>query len=86
MSQETSADLKTTPLLDIHKELGGKLVPFAGWNMPIQFQGLIQEHQCVRDGVGIFDVSHMGEIEIQGPAAKSLIQKLMTNDLSLIHI
>ncbi len=81
MSQETSSSLKTTPLTNTHKELGGKLVPFAGWKMPIQFQGVIQEHQCVRDGVGIFDVSHMGEIEIQGPSAKSLIQKLMTNDI-----
>ena len=77
----TSSSLKTTPLTAIHKELGGKLVPFAGWQMPIQFQGVIQEHQCVRDGVGIFDVSHMGEIEIQGPSAKSLIQKLVTNDI-----
>jgi aminomethyltransferase len=77
----TSSNLKTTPITPIHKELGGKLVPFAGWQMPIQFQGVIQEHQCVRDGVGIFDVSHMGEIEIQGPSAKSLIQKLMTNDI-----
>jgi aminomethyltransferase len=85
MSQETSSSLKTTPLFDIHKELGGKLVPFAGWQMPIQFQGVIPEHQCVREGVGIFDVSHMGEIEIQGPSAKSLIQKLMTNDIDSMH-
>jgi aminomethyltransferase len=81
MFQETSSTLKTTPLIHIHKELGGKIVPFAGWKMPIQFQGVINEHRCVRDGVGIFDVSHMGEIEIQGPSAKSLIQKLMTNDI-----
>jgi aminomethyltransferase len=59
MSQETSSSLKTTPLIDIHKELGGKLVPFAGWQMPIQFQGVMNEHQCVREGVGIFDVSHI---------------------------
>ena len=85
MSQETSSSLKTTPLINIHKELGGKLVPFAGWQMPIQFQGVMQEHQCVREGVGIFDVSHMGEIEIQGPSAKSLIQKLMTNDIDSMH-
>ena len=85
MSQETSSSLKTTPLIDIHKELEGKLVPFAGWQMPIQFQGVMQEHQCVREGVGIFDVSHMGEIEIQGPSAKSLIQKLMTNDIDSMH-
>ena len=84
MSPETSSSLQTTPLIDIHKELKGKLVPFAGWKMPIQFQGVIQEHQCVRDGVGIFDVSHMGEIEIQGPSAKSLVQKLMTNDIDSI--
>ncbi len=82
MSQETFSSLKTTPVTHIHKELGGKLVPFAGWQMPIQFQGVIQEHQCVREGVGIFDVSHMGEIEIQGPSARDLIQKLMTNDIA----
>ena len=85
MAQETSSSLKTTPLIDIHKEYRGKLVPFAGWKMPIQFQGVIKEHQCVRDGVGIFDVSHMGEIEIQGPSAKSLIQKLITNDIDSIQ-
>ena len=81
MSQKTFSSLKTTQLIDIHKELGGKLVPFAGWQMPIQFQGVMQEHQSVRKGVGIFDVSHMGEIEIKGPSAKHLIQKLMTNDI-----
>ncbi|MBT3923153.1 MAG: glycine cleavage system aminomethyltransferase GcvT [Nitrospinaceae bacterium] len=81
MSQETSTNLKRTPVNAIHKELGGKLVPFAGWEMPIQFQGVIQEHQSVREGVGIFDVSHMGEIEIQGPSAKKLIQHLVTNDI-----
>jgi aminomethyltransferase len=85
MSQENSSSLKTTPLIGIHKELRGKLVPFAGWQMPIQFQGVMQEHQCVREGVGIFDVSHMGEIEIQGPSAKGLIQKLMTNDIDSMH-
>ena len=53
--------------------------------MPIQFQVVMQEHQCVRECVGIFDVSHMGEIEIQGPSAKSLIQKLMTNDIDSMH-
>ncbi|MEK9629318.1 MAG: glycine cleavage system aminomethyltransferase GcvT [Nitrospinota bacterium] len=75
------SNLKTTPLHAMHKEMGGKLVPFAGWHMPIQFKGVIQEHQCVRDGVGIFDVSHMGEIEISGPEAKNLIQYLVTNDI-----
>jgi len=79
------SNLKTTPLHSMHKELGGKLVPFAGWHMPIQFKGVIQEHQCVRDGVGIFDVSHMGEIEIAGPDAKKLIQYLVTNDIETMQ-
>ena len=79
------SNLKTTPLHSMHEELGGKLVPFAGWHMPIQFKGVIQEHQCVRDGVGIFDVSHMGEIEIAGPEAKQLIQYLVTNDIETMQ-
>ena len=62
MSQNISENLKITPLFDIHKELGGKLVPFAGWNMPIQFAGVVAEHTCVREKVGLFDVSHMGVI------------------------
>ncbi len=85
LTMSTVASLKTTPLIQVHKKLGGKLVPFAGWQMPIQFQGVIHEHQCVRDGVGIFDVSHMGEIEIRGPSSKNLIQKLMTNDIDTMQ-
>ena len=77
--------LKTTPLHSMHQELGGKLVPFAGWHMPIQFKGVIQEHQCVREGVGIFDVSHMGEIEITGPEAKIFVQYLVTNDIETMQ-
>ena len=86
MSQITSSSLKTTPLIDIHKELKGKLVPFAGWKMPIQFQGVIQEHQCVRDGVGIFDVSHMGEIELAGADALAAVQHVSTNDAACLEI
>lgn len=81
MSQESSTTLKTTPLIEVHRELGAKLVPFAGWRMPIQYSGVIQEHLCVRNGVGIFDVSHMGEIDIRGKDAKPFLQKLMTNDI-----
>ena len=77
--------LKTTPLHSMHQDLGGKLVPFAGWHMPIQFEGVIQEHQCVREGVGIFDVSHMGEIEITGPDAKNFVQYLLTNDIETMQ-
>ena len=61
------------------------MVPFAGWSMPIQFKGVIQEHQCVRDGVGIFDVSHMGEIEIRGPEAKIFVQYLLTNNIQTMQ-
>ena len=81
MSQDSSENLKTTPLFDIHKELGGKLVPFAGWNMPIQFAGVVAEHTCVREKVGLFDVSHMGEIEIEGKDAKRFLQYLLSNDI-----
>jgi aminomethyltransferase len=81
MSQDSSTELKTTPLINVHKELGAKLVPFAGWNMPIQYKGVIQEHLCVRNGVGIFDVSHMGEMDIRGKESKQLLQKLVTNDI-----
>ena len=62
----SDAPLKTTPLFEAHRKLGGKMVPFAGWHMPIQYAGVIQEHRTVREGVGVFDVSHMGEIEVRG--------------------
>jgi aminomethyltransferase len=78
MNQEYS--LKATPLLEVHKELGARIVPFSGWQMPIQYSGLIQEHLCVRNAVGLFDVSHMGEIDVKGPEAFKFIQKLITND------
>ncbi|MBI5427853.1 MAG: glycine cleavage system aminomethyltransferase GcvT [Nitrospinae bacterium] len=73
--------LKTTPLCKAHEELGARMVPFAGWYMPIQYAGVVQEHLCVRDGVGIFDVSHMGEIDISGKDAKKFLQTLVTNDV-----
>ncbi len=73
--------LKTTPLFEIHKKLNGKIVPFAGWNMPIQYAGVIEEHRTVREGVGVFDVSHMGELDIRGREAKPFLQKLLTNDM-----
>jgi aminomethyltransferase len=81
MSKPNSPKLKTTPLLAIHNKYKAKLVPFAGWKMPIQYQGIIQEHCCVREGVGVFDVSHMGEIEIRGKDARLFLQQLMTNDI-----
>ncbi len=79
-----SADsaLKTTPLYDIHKKLNAKMVPFAGWHMPIQYSGVMEEHRAVRNGLGLFDVSHMGEIDVSGPDALAFLQSILTNDVS----
>ena len=72
--------LKRTPLYPIHKQLGARLIEFGGWEMPVQYSGIIDEHLTVRSNMGIFDLSHMGEIEIRGDGALPLIQKLITND------
>lgn len=72
--------MKNTALSHIHESLGAKMVPFAGYNMPVQYEGVNAEHETVRNGVGVFDVSHMGEFVISGPNALALIQKTCTND------
>jgi aminomethyltransferase len=74
-------DLLRTPLYDSHRRLGAKLVPFAGWEMPVQYAGVIPEHLAVRTGCGVFDVSHMGQLHVEGPAAMELLQGLLSNDL-----
>lgn len=74
--------LRNTALSQIHIDLGAKMVPFAGYNMPVQYKGLKHEHEIVRTGVGVFDVSHMGEFFLRGPKALELIQKVTTNDAS----
>jgi aminomethyltransferase len=76
--------LKRTPLHDRHVAAGARLVPFAGWEMPVQYVGIREEHTAVRERVGIFDVSHMGEIETSGPQALELLQRLLSNDVSRI--
>lgn len=73
---------KQTPLYETHKSLGASFVPFAGWDMPIQYEGIIKEHNHVRNEVGLFDVSHMGEIDIIGPRAQDFCQKLTTFDVT----
>jgi aminomethyltransferase len=75
-------DLKYIPLNDLHAKLGGKMVPFAGYNMPVRYSSDIEEHMTVRKGVGVFDVSHMGEFTVKGPQALDLIQRVTTNDAS----
>jgi len=79
-------ELKKTPLHEEHKKLGGKLVPFGGWDMPVQYTSITEEHINVRENVGIFDVSHMGEIEIRGKDALHYTSYLVTNDLFVYKI
>jgi aminomethyltransferase len=73
--------LRRTLLHDRHVAAGGKLVPFAGWEMPVQYEGVRQEHVAVRTGAGVFDVSHMGQVATRGPDAQALLQRLLSNDL-----
>lgn len=75
-----------TALFDTHVSLGAKMVPFAGYEMPVQYEGVNAEHECVREGVGVFDVSHMGEFLLTGPKALDLIQKVTSNDASTLTI
>ena len=75
-------DIKYVPLNDLHTKLGGKMVPFAGYNMPVRYSSDIEEHMTVRNGVGVFDVSHMGEFIVKGPEALDLIQRVTSNDAS----
>ncbi len=78
--------MKNTALTHIHEALGAKMVPFAGYNMPVQYEGVNAEHETVRNDVGVFDVSHMGEFLLQGENALALIQKVTSNDASVLEI
>src|SRR5512144_698020 len=74
--------LKRTPLHDRHVAAGARLVPFAGWEMPVQYEGVMAEHRAVRTDAGVFDVSHMGEIDVEGPRAKDVLQSVLSNDVT----
>jgi len=76
--------LRRTPLHDRHAAAGARLVPFAGWEMPVQYEGIRQEHVAVRTEAGVFDVSHMGEVETSGPQAEDFLQRILSNDVSKI--
>ena len=84
MSQVETVQLRRTPLLEAHRRASAKIVSFAGWEMPVEYEGVRVEHLAVRNGAGIFDVSHMGEIETRGPPALDFLQELLSNDLSKI--
>ncbi len=73
--------VKKTPLYDVHLNMGGRMVPFAGWLMPVQYSGIIEEHNCVRKSAGIFDLSHMGEIFVSGMKSVEYLQTLVTNNI-----
>ena len=78
--------LRRTPLYDAHLEAGARMVPFGGWEMPVQYTGIVEEHRRVRSRVGLFDVSHMGEFEVEGPGALQAVQRLTTNDASALEV
>jgi aminomethyltransferase len=78
--------LLRTPLYERHRALGARMVPFAGWEMPVQYGGVIPEHRAVREDCGVFDVSHMGELEVEGPQARALLQSLLSNDLDRVEV
>jgi glycine cleavage system T protein (aminomethyltransferase) len=82
MSQSTETTVRRTPLYDTHVALGAKMTPFAGFDMPVQYSGIIDEHVAVREAVGIFDVSHMGEVMVTGENSFEFVQNLVSNDVS----
>src|SRR5262245_48445133 len=86
MEQATEAPLKKTPLNARHRASGAKMVPFGGWDMPVEYSGIVQEHTAVRTRAGIFDVSHMGEIEIAGKDAVAAVQRISSNDASKLQV
>src|SRR3954447_20115320 len=77
--------LRQTPLHDRHVALGARMVAFAGWEMPVQYEGVIPEHKVVRTDAGVFDVSHMGELEVEGPTARDLLQSQLSNDVDKLQ-
>src|SRR6202008_4117663 len=87
-SVNTSAavELRKTALNSVHRRLGAKMVNFGGWDMPLEYSGIIAEHQAVRTRAGLFDVSHMGEIEIRGPGALGLVQRVSCNNAAKLAV
>jgi aminomethyltransferase len=77
--------MNRTPLYDMHRSLGARMVEFAGWEMPVQYTGILDEHEAVRTNAGLFDVSHMGEVEVRGPRALEVCQQLTVNDVGRLR-
>src|SRR5947208_12791159 len=85
MEQATEAPLRKTPLNARHRASGARMVSFGGWDMPVEYSGIVQEHMAVRTRAGLFDVSHMGEIEIAGRDALAAVQRISSNDASRLQ-
>src|SRR5947207_12645033 len=81
LSLLTLGEYKKTPLYDEHVRLGAKIVPFAGWLMPVQYSSIVEEHQTVRNNVGIFDISHMGQFIVDGAAGRQWLNRMLTNNV-----
>src|SRR5664279_2548616 len=79
------SELKRTPLRDFHSAHGGRLVDFAGWEMPVQYKSILDEHKAVRRAAGLFDVSHMGEVDVYGLEAGKFLNHLVTNDVAKLY-
>src|SRR3954464_13879918 len=86
MEQATDTPLKKTPLNSRHRASGAKMVPFSGWDMPVEYSGIVAEHTAVRTRAGVFDVSHMGEIEIAGKDALAAVQRISSNDAAKLAV
>jgi aminomethyltransferase len=82
----TAAALRRTPLYERHRDAGAKMVPFSGWEMPLEYEGIRPEHLAVRTHAGAFDVSHMGEVETEGPGALGFLQRVLSNDVAAIEL
>ena len=78
--------LRKTPLNAVHRELQAKMVAFGGWDMPVEYSGLISEHMAVRRAAGLFDVSHMGEFTVEGPGALDFLQRVTSNDVAKLTV
>ena len=86
MATSTSLALRQTALNATHRRMGAKMVDFGGWDMPVEYSGLIAEHMAVRTGVGVFDVSHMGDIQLRGPESLDAVQHITMNDASKLQV
>ncbi|MEZ0388020.1 MAG: glycine cleavage system protein T, partial [Verrucomicrobium sp.] len=78
--------MNRSPLHEAHVQLAARMVPFAGWEMPVQYSGIVQEHQAVREKVGVFDISHMGQFIVEGKGAEAFLNRALTNNVSKLGV